>query len=227
MKTLVTTVIFMICTLSAFAQVDPNFGSGCPGIAWCHPGGIPPYPAKGDLANEAEAASAIGKANQEMSCGENASEARCAVAKWLGGLIACSYGESTPQYQKNCPDAQSENYEPKNEYSTWWYFTIDHKFQPRIIDGKKALSEIQGALDNMKRGEVISKDKSGLMTTLGYKFLDRGSRTDYGAVINVTDKRRNTVAQYLLKTYNGRAYIFKLAKRKSKKDSRKSRSKKQ
>jgi hypothetical protein len=107
---LTTCLLLFIATPHAKAQfIDPG---ECPAGAWCHPmpgDGSNPLGIQGQDPFT-ETADEIGQTLDNQDCSQipdPRGSAACLIFDAIGDWLACSYGESTPQYQMLCPDSPS------------------------------------------------------------------------------------------------------------------------
>ncbi|RDK85602.1 hypothetical protein [Marinirhabdus gelatinilytica] len=214
-------ILFLSAILCIITSVQVHSqGFECPPGAWCHPdgsglgGGPWEY---GFMAGMTEAADAVGKASQGDPCGEKsyAEQVYCYPAQWLAGVIACGYGEDTPQHtmcdEDDSGDTSTESLTNKEREILKKVKNkavhLNPNFRPVYITAKNSKKALKDYLAKTKRGQTIKKWKQGYTLTLAYKYYTSEDKKDYTAVFHLKNKKGNVIANPTLFTKKNKVYI--------------------
>ncbi len=196
----------------------PDFN--CPPGAWCHPdgyglGGGPWEYGMGFWQQTVEGVSKVGEAMQGDPCGDKsyAEQVYCYLGEFVADVIACGYGEDTPQHEL-CDDDENSSSEALNSKEkkilqkvSNKYFAMSTKYRPLYFSSKNGNKAIKASLNKMKRGQTIKKYHQGYKLILGYKFFTYEDMTQYGAMMYLKNKSGKIVSTFFILSDKQKTYI--------------------
>lgn len=198
MKKLLILVATIYFSQLAYAQLPPSPEFDCPPKAWCHPDGA--GLGQGFLGSLTSAADKVGESMEGDPCGDKsyAEQAFCYLGEYVSDVIACGYGEDTPQYTL-CEDddsggsTESQREKAKKVLSELKhdYYTIDANYIPLSFQSKTANKAIKASLDKMKRGDVIKQYEGGYSLKMDYKFFTDKNKTSYASVLSLWNNKKS------------------------------------
>jgi len=176
------------------------------------------------------AADSVGKEINDDPCEGTSNFAQygyCKAGEWLSNAVACSYGESTPQY-RNCKgdgggedgggDKPPTDDKPKDDEKppAWQSAGQTAARNGTIVRSGgyrlNSVRETSKGFNKWRRGKVLQNFADGSKLVFDQKFKNQINGDDFTIVMSRRNNRGVILENIVFRTENGNGYLFEMPK---------------